>query len=142
MSLPSSSNSSPSDSQLITILRCQIGGDVHVHPSGRARNPTPALRPRAVPHNEKGGRIAPAAVVGVQSLEDVALRPVEPPLLHLNGSVRQMRASPKPFSEVRARNAQFAGSLGDVDSVTAQNLNNDIRIQMLNTVGSLRNKNS
>jgi hypothetical protein len=61
------------------LARRKIGTDVEVDRSGGASDPATAFRANAISDHEETRRVASARIVGVQRLDDILLRHVEPP---------------------------------------------------------------
>jgi hypothetical protein len=91
----------------------------------------------AVANSEHRSRIAPPRIIRCQSLVNVLLGQIEPPLLNPNRSIRELRPRPQQAAKVGAADAQLAGGVRDVDGVPALNLNANISVQVLNAVGNL-----
>jgi hypothetical protein len=54
-------------------------------------------------------------IVAAKRFEDVLLRQIETPLLHLDRSIRQLRVGPQQPAKVGTADAQFGRRLADID---------------------------
>jgi hypothetical protein len=114
------------------------GADGKLSHTCRRRNPAAVTSTGSVPHDKKGSRAAPAAVVAAQGLENILLGKIQPALLDLSGSIRELRPRQQQTAKVGAGDAQFS-RVGDIDRVTAENLDHHIPVKMSDAVGNSGN---
>src|SRR3984885_3419349 len=91
----------------------------------------------AVANCEHTRRVPATAVVAAQGFVDVLLRQIETPLFDLDRRIREMRPCPQQAAQIPGTNAKFLRRLADIHAMTAENLDDNILVQVLNAVGNI-----
>ena len=124
----------PGEHNLPRLLGARADGQL-----GRARaggDPPTLARTMAVPNDEETGRQPLPSVTRLERLVNVALGQIQTPLLDLDRGVRQLRVGPQQTAQIGAADAQFGRGLADIDAVPAENLDDNVSVQMLDAVGN------